>query len=137
MEPFEVRLEGVGRFLPAGRVLYAGVSRDASLMELHDALQEPVLLGHEEFVYVPHVTIVEYLGEARTRQVWEELSKWRLDAFLKVRCIGVFERVSSHSWVVQEQLRLGDRLQSSCPEAPIAGRQLGGKSELRLETTRS
>lgn len=66
-EPFTLQLRGVGHFPPRGnpRVLWAGVERCASLLELHRQVEKYVRragLGPEDRKFAAHVTLARLNG---------------------------------------------------------------------------
>ena len=63
-EPFEVRLGGVETFIPVTPTVYIRVDGAASRMHaLHRRLNTEVLAFHEEWPYMPHLTIVKMSAE--------------------------------------------------------------------------
>jgi 2'-5' RNA ligase len=64
-EPFEVNLGEVATFMPATPTVYIRVTHSASRMcELHDQLNNNALAFHEQWPYIPHLTIVKMATEA-------------------------------------------------------------------------
>jgi 2'-5' RNA ligase len=63
-EPFEVTLGAVDTFIPVTPTVFIRVDGGASRMsELHRRLSEGALGFHEEWPYIPHLTIVKMTGE--------------------------------------------------------------------------
>src|SRR5438105_1283929 len=63
-EPFEVQLGAVETFIPATPTVYIRVEHVARMRELHDRLNTQALTFHEEWPYIPHLTIVKMATEA-------------------------------------------------------------------------
>lgn len=71
-EPFEVTLGGVETFIPVTPTVYIRVDGAAARMcELHRRLNTEVLAFHEEWPYIPHMTIAKMGGEQPARQAFE------------------------------------------------------------------
>jgi 2'-5' RNA ligase len=63
-EPFEINLGEVETFVPTTPTVYIRVERAAARMrELHDRLNTQALAFHEEWPYIPHLTIVKMTAE--------------------------------------------------------------------------
>lgn len=78
LQPFQLTLAGVGQF-SQGAVLWAGVQRNAALLDLHDAIGHALMqagIALEARPYRPHVT----LGRCKTAK--PALPHHRLDSFL-------------------------------------------------------
>ena len=71
-EPFEVNLGAVGTFIPVTPTVYIRVDGAASRMcELHGRLNTDALAFHEEWPYIPHLTIVKMSGEHLAQSAFE------------------------------------------------------------------
>jgi len=70
-EPFEVNLGSVETFIPVTPTVYIRVDGAASRMHaLHQRLNTDVLACHEEWPYIPHLTIVKMTGEALAQKAF-------------------------------------------------------------------
>ena len=71
-EPFEVTLGGVETFIPVTPTVYIRVDGAAARMcELHRRLNTEALAFHEEWPYIPHMTIAKMSGEQPAQQAFE------------------------------------------------------------------
>jgi len=71
-EPFEVHLGGVETFVPVTPTVYIRVDGASSRMcELHRRLNTQALAFHEEWPYIPHLTIVKMSAEQPARNAFE------------------------------------------------------------------
>jgi 2'-5' RNA ligase len=71
-EPFEINLGAVETFIPKTPTVYIRVEHAAARMhELHDLLNTQALAFHEEWPYIPHLTIVKMAAEAPAQQAFE------------------------------------------------------------------
>ena len=123
VEPFEVSLGEVETFIPVTPTVFIRVAHAAYRMrELHDLLNTSALLCHEEWPYMPHLTIVKMGAEdqaqyayrvARTR--WEEFDGGRC---IEIRDLTFVREEAPYHWVDLAGVPLGHRL----AKAPIAGR---------------
>lgn len=77
-EPFEVTLGEVGTFVPVTPTVYIRVERGSSrMLELHDQLNTEGLAFHEEWPYIPHLTIVKMAAEQPAREAFKTAgSRW-------------------------------------------------------------
>ena len=70
-EPFEVTLGDVETFIPATPTVYIKVTHACARMcELHTQLNTAALAFHEEWPYMPHLTIVKMSAEAPARSAF-------------------------------------------------------------------
>jgi 2'-5' RNA ligase len=68
-EPFEVVLGEMGSFAPVTPTVYIRVAQGASrLHELHDEMNQRALAFHEQWPYIPHVTIAQMANEPAAEQ---------------------------------------------------------------------
>jgi 2'-5' RNA ligase len=114
VEPFEVSLGEVETFIPVTPTVFIRVAHAAYRMrELHDLLNTSALLCHEEWPYMPHLTIVKMGAEdqaqyayrvARTR--WEEFNGGRC---LEVRDLTFVREEAQYNWVDLAAIPLGRR----------------------------
>ena len=71
-EPFEVNLGGVETFVPVTPTVYIRVDGEASRMcQLHSRLNTEALAFHEEWPYIPHLTIVKMSGEDAAQNAFQ------------------------------------------------------------------
>ena len=70
-EPFEIHLGAVETFIPATPTVYIRVEHAAARMrELHDLLNTQALAFHEEWPYIPHLTIVKMATEPPAQEAF-------------------------------------------------------------------
>ena len=79
VEPFEVVLGDIETFIPATPTVYIRVAHGARrLQELHDQLNKEVLPFAEEWLYIPHLTIVKMATEdAAEKALKIARERWR------------------------------------------------------------
>lgn len=71
-EPFEVNLGGVGSFIPLTPTVYIRVDDEGARMcELHRRLNTDALAFHEEWPYIPHLTIAKMGTEPSAEAAFE------------------------------------------------------------------
>ena len=115
VEPFEVSLGEVETFIPVTPTVFIRVAHAAYRMrELHDLLNVNGLECHEEWPYMPHLTIVKMGAEDQAQHAYR-VARTRWAEFEKGRCIEirdlVFVReVSQNHWVDLAEIPLGQRL---------------------------
>ena len=115
VEPFEVSLGEVETFIPVTPTVFIRVAHAAYRMrELHDRLNVNALACHEEWPYMPHLTIVKMGAEdqaqyayrvARTR--WAEFDQSRC---IEVRDLTFVREEAQNRWVDLAEIPLGQRL---------------------------
>jgi len=72
VDPFEVSLGDVETFTPVTPTMFIRVARAAYRMrELHDRLNTKPLYAPEEWLYMPHLTIVKLGAEQQVQQAYE------------------------------------------------------------------
>jgi 2'-5' RNA ligase len=78
-EPFEVSLGDMETFVPVTPTVYIRVDDAAPRMyALHHRLNTESLLFHEEWPYIPHVTIVKMNGELAAQTAFQiARERWR------------------------------------------------------------
>ena len=78
-EPFEFTLGDMQTFVPTTPTVYIRVAQGASrLQDLHDQLNQQALAFHEEWTYVPHLTVAKMASEQaaeKALQIGRE--RWR------------------------------------------------------------
>ena len=115
VEPFEVSLGEVETFIPVTPTVFIRVAHAAYRMrELHDLLNVNGLACHEEWPYMPHLTIVKMSSEDRAQHAYR-VARIRWAEFHEGRCIEirdlVFVReVAQNNWVDLADIPLGQRL---------------------------
>jgi 2'-5' RNA ligase len=71
LSPFDIDLADVETFLPTTPTVFIQIARAAyRLRELHDRLAAACLCSNEEFLYIPHLTIVKMETEQQTRAAY-------------------------------------------------------------------
>jgi 2'-5' RNA ligase len=117
VEPFEVSLDEVETFIPVTPTVFLRVGCEAhQLRELHDRLNCRVLATHEEWPYMPHVTIAKLGAEQDAQEAYLEARR-RWARFQGSRCIPVRELTfvreeSQNHWVDLAGVPLGGSLVS-------------------------
>ena len=115
--PFDVTLGGVETFLPTTPTVYLRVAQAAARMsELHSHLNIAALAFHEEWPYVPHLTIAKLDSESAARAA-AEIARLRWASYPGSRVIHVdrltFVREDSpNCWVDLAPVLLGPTLVS-------------------------
>jgi hypothetical protein len=91
LEPFDVNLGEVETFIPVTPTVFIRVTHAYRIRELHAQLSstEPFSVP-EEWVYLPHMTIVKMSTEAQAQEAYL-LARHRWTEFEGSRCIGVKE----------------------------------------------
>ncbi|HKH98235.1 MAG TPA: 2'-5' RNA ligase family protein [Candidatus Sulfotelmatobacter sp.] len=116
-EPFEVNLGGVETFIPVTPTIFIRVERAATRMnKLHSRLNAGVLGFHEEWPYIPHLTIVKMTTEQEANDACSMATgRWARYAasrrILLERLTFVREDAQNH-WVDLAPVQLGRRLVS-------------------------
>ena len=115
VEPFEVSLGEVETFIPVTPTVFIRVAHAAYRMrELHDRLNVNALACHEEWPYMPHLTIAKMGAEdqaqyayrvARTR--WAEFDQSRC---IEVRDLTFVREEGQNKWADLAEIPLGQRL---------------------------
>lgn len=91
VQPFEVGMDGVESFQPLTSTIYLRVDQSAALLhQLHQRLNTAALDGHEEWPYMPHLTIAKLAEESRLPAALE-LARRRWDAYRGPRSTRVEE----------------------------------------------
>jgi 2'-5' RNA ligase len=89
VEPFEVSLGEVETFIPVTPTVFIRVAHAAYRMrELHDLLNAGALADHEEWPYMPHLTIVKMATEHQAQNAYR-MARTRWAEFKGSRCIEV------------------------------------------------
>src|SRR5438309_3637467 len=71
VEPFEITLGDVETFVPVTRTVFIRVAHAGYKMrELHDRLNTRTLEAHEEWPYMPHLTIAKLSTEAQAQEAY-------------------------------------------------------------------
>jgi 2'-5' RNA ligase len=116
-DPFEVQLGDVETFVPVTPTVYIRVASAAGRMsELHDQLNTQVFACHEEWPYVPHLTIVKMASEQPARDAFQ-IASGRWSNYSGSRRI-LLERLTfvreeaPNCWVDVAPIPLGPRLVS-------------------------
>ena len=100
-EPFEVNLGSVETFIPVTPTIYIRVDGAARMCELHRRLNTEALEFHEEWPYIPHMTIAKMGGEQAAQSAFET-ARERWAQYAESRRIAL-ERLT----FVREDLRVG------------------------------
>jgi len=97
-EPFDLVIQGVTTFLPATSTVYLPVGPVDRLTALHDLLV--ARLGwQEQFPYVPHVTVAEFLPPPETEEVVRELRPIAVFVQDRLDALTLLERNGTGKWV--------------------------------------
>jgi 2'-5' RNA ligase len=71
-EPFEITLGEVESFVPVTPTVFIRVAHSGYRMrELHDRLNKQVLEAHEQWPYMPHLTIAKLSTEGQAQEAYE------------------------------------------------------------------
>jgi 2'-5' RNA ligase len=117
VEPFEVSLDEVETFIPVTPTVFIRVGCEArQLRDLHDRLTCQAFSTHEDWPYMPHVTIAK-LGAEQDAQEAYLIARKRWAKFNASRCIPVRELTfvreeAQNHWVDLAGVPLGGRLVS-------------------------
>jgi 2'-5' RNA ligase len=117
-EPFQITLGDVETFVPATPTVFVRVARGAyKLRELHDKLNVGPLAFKEEFLYMPHLTIVKMTDPAQAEQahvvahrLWERFDGPRK---ISVSELTFVREQHENRWVDLASFVLGARLTPS------------------------
>jgi len=87
VEPFEVTLGDMESFVPTTPTIYIRVAHAATrLQQLHDQLNTQALAFHEEWPYIPHLTIAKMPSESAVEPALET-ARERWQRYTGMRCI--------------------------------------------------
>jgi len=115
VEPFEVSLGEVETFIPVTPTVFIRVAHAAYRMrELHDRLNVNALACHEEWPYMPHLTIVKMGAEDQAQYAYR-VARTRWAEFDESRCIDVRDLTfvreeGQNQWADLAEIPLGQRL---------------------------
>jgi 2'-5' RNA ligase len=115
VEPFEVSLGEVETFIPVTPTVFIRVAHAAYRMrELHDRLNVNALACHEEWPYMPHLTIVKMGAEDQAQHAYR-VARTRWAEFDESRCIEVRDLTfvreeGQNQWADLAEIPLGQRL---------------------------
>jgi 2'-5' RNA ligase len=117
-EPFQITLGDVETFVPATPTVFVRVARGAYKMrELHDKLNVGPLAFQEEFLYMPHLTIVKMTAPAQAEQahvvasrLWEQFHGSRR---ISINELSFVREEHENRWVDLASFVLGSRLTPS------------------------
>ena len=117
IEPFHVVMGEVATFAPTTPTVFIRVERAAyRLRELHDKLNTDGLGCHEQWPYMPHMTIVKVPTEAEAQQALltarEAWSRYRGPRRVVVDELTFVREGEQHHWVDLATLPLGRTLVS-------------------------
>lgn len=118
VEPFQITLGDVETFVPATPTVFVRVARGAyKLRELHDKLNVGPLAFDEEFLYMPHLTIVKMTDPiqaeqayAVARKLWEQFNGSRR---INISELAFVREQHENRWVDLASFVLGAHLTSS------------------------
>jgi len=114
VEPFEVSLGEVETFIPVTPTVFIRVAHAAYRMrELHDRLNVNALACHEEWPYMPHLTIVKMGAEDQAQYAYR-VARTRWAEFDQSRCIDVRDLTfvreeGQNKWADLAEITLGQR----------------------------
>lgn len=121
IDPFEVALGEVETFIPVTPTVFIRVAHAAYRMrELHDLLNVDCLSEHEQWPYMPHLTIVKMGAEDQAQHAYR-VARTRWSEFKGNRCIEIrdltFVREDGQNrWSDLAQIPLG--AQHLAPSSP-------------------
>ncbi len=93
-----VGIGGCGDFLPVTNTAFLTVSAPEVFIATHDKLIE-ALGWVEEYPFVPHLTVCEYLSRDETMSVCDQLNELSLDLRVRVDSLTVFSKQSGGKWL--------------------------------------
>lgn len=111
-ESFEAEVAAVADFFPVSNVLYLAVGAGGTeLRRLHQALNAGCLWQQEQHPYVPHITIVQDLDQARTRELRQVVAQ-RLASYpgprrFRVETLMFVRQTEDGHWLDLASLALG------------------------------
>jgi 2'-5' RNA ligase len=115
VEPFEVTLGEVETFIPVTATVFVRVANGAQRMrDLHAQLNTKALAFEEQWLYLPHLTIVKMSNEEQAQKAYHAARK-RWSKFTGTRCITMKDltfvrEVDQNSWIDIAPVPLGPRL---------------------------
>jgi 2'-5' RNA ligase len=115
VEPFEVTLGEVETFIPVTATVFVRVANGAQRMrDLHAQLNTKALAFEEEWLYLPHLTIVKMSNEEQAQKAYHAARK-RWSKFTGTRCITMKDltfvrEVDQNRWIDIAPVPLGPRL---------------------------
>ena|SRR5579862_3243159 len=109
--PFEIEIHDIEVF-PRTNVIYLGVSHgDATLREIHAAMNTGALAYNEPFDYHPHITLAQDFDaaelprlEALARECWHN---WRGPRTFPAERVAFVQNTESNNWVDLAEFSLG------------------------------
>ncbi len=120
VEPFEVVMGEVESFIPVTSTVFIRVAHAAyRLRELHDRLNTSLLHCHEQWPYMPHLTIVK-MPDAHQAQAALETSRARWGRFsgshrILVEQLTFVREGPDNRWVDLAPIPLGRKFASKTP----------------------
>ena len=116
-EPFEVTMGEVGTFVPLTPTVYIRVEQAAARMrELHDQLNTGALAFHEEWPYIPHLTIVKMAAEQPAQQAFQRASSlwagYTGTRRILLECLTFVREEAQNCWADVAPVLLGPKLVS-------------------------
>ncbi len=115
VEPFEVGLGEVETFIPVTATVFVRVANGAQRMrELHSQLNSKALAFEEQWLYLPHLTIVKMSNEEQAQKAYH-IARQRWSQFSGTRCITMKDltfvrEVDQNRWIDLAPVPLGRRL---------------------------
>jgi len=115
VEPFDVSLGEVETFIPVTPTVFVRVAHAAQRMrEMHSQLNTKALAAEEEWLYLPHLTIVKMSNEEQAQNAYH-IARQRWSKFEGTRCITMRDltfvrEVGPDRWIDLAPVPLGRRL---------------------------
>jgi 2'-5' RNA ligase len=115
-EPFEVHLGTVETFVPVTPTVFIRIEASSRMCDLHGRLNAGALAFHEEWPYIPHLTIVKMSAERAAQHAFQ-IAKSRWAQYAGSRRI-LLEKLTfvredaQNCWVDLAPIPLGRRLVS-------------------------
>ncbi len=115
MEPFEVSLGEVETFIPVTPTVFVRVANGAQRMrELHSQLNIKALAFEEQWLYLPHLTIVKMSNEEQAQKAYH-IARQHWSKFEGTRCITMKDltfvrEIDQNHWIDLAPVPLGRRL---------------------------
>lgn len=115
IEPFEVSLDEVETFIPVTPTVFIRVGCEAhQLRDLHDQLNREALATHEDWPYMPHVTIAKLDAEQDAQQAYlvarKRWARFQGSRIIPVRELTFVREEAMNHWVDLAGVPLGSSL---------------------------
>ena len=115
VEPFEVSLGEVETFIPVTPTVFVRVANGAQRMrDLHSQLNTKALSFEEQWLYLPHLTIVKMSNEEQAQKAYytarQHWSKFEGTRCITMKDLTFVREVDQNRWIDLAPVPLGRRL---------------------------